>query len=113
MPDTYLLSLGGLKVGWQRPESGSARIKLEGELDSLSLPALRQSVDTLYASGCFDISLDLTELTFIDSTGLGALVAVWRRCQREAGRATVINPSEAVRRLMDMTGIARFLISAE
>lgn len=113
MPDSYLLSLGGLKVGWQQPDGESVRVRLQGELDTLSVPVLRQTVDTLYGNGCFQINLDLTELTFIDSSGLGALVAVWRRCQSEAGRATVVNPSEAVRRLMDMTGIARFLIPAE
>ncbi len=113
MPDSYLLSLGGLSVGWQRPAGGAARLRLQGELDNLSVPVLHETVDTLYASGCFQISLDLSELTFIDSSGLGALVAVWRRCQREGGRATVVNPSVPVRRLMDMTGIARFLIPAE
>lgn len=113
MPDGYVLSLGGLKVAWQHPEGGPVRVRLEGELDNLSVPVLRQTVDALYASACFQISMDLTELTFIDSSGLGALVAVWRRCQSEAGRATVVNPSDAVRRLMDMTGIARFLIPAE
>ncbi|MDQ2728565.1 MAG: STAS domain-containing protein [Actinomycetota bacterium] len=113
MADSYRLSLGGLTVGWQHPDGGPARIHLQGELDNLSVPVLRQTVDALYARSCFEISVDLTELTFIDSSGLGALVAVWRRCQSEAGRAMVVNPSDAVRRLMDMTGIARFLIPAE
>jgi anti-sigma B factor antagonist len=113
MPDSYLLSLAGLQVGWQRPAGGPVRVRLQGELDTLSVPVLRQTVDTLYASSCFQISLDLADLTFIDSSGLGALVAVWRRCQSEAGRVTVVNPSDAVRRLMDMTGIARFLIPSE
>ena len=113
MSDSFLLSLGGLKVGWQRPNGGAVRVRLQGELDALSVPVLSQTVDTLYASSCFRISLDLSDLTFIDSSGLGALVAVWRRCQSEAGRATVVNPSDSVRRLMDMTGIARFLIPAE
>lgn len=113
MADSYLLSLGGLKVGWQRPEGGPGRVRLQGELDTLSVPVLRQTVDALYATGCFQITLDLTGLTFIDSSGLGALVAVWRRCQSEEGGATVVNPSAVVRRLMDMTGIARFLIPSE
>ncbi len=113
MADSYLLSLGGLKVGWQHPDGGTVRVRLQGELDNLSVPVLRQTVDTLYADGCFKITLDLAELTFIDSSGLGALVAVWRRCQSEDGRATVVNPSDAVHRLMDMTGISRYLIPAE
>ncbi len=113
MPDSYVLSLGGLKVAWQHAAGGPVRVHLQGELDNLSVPVLTQTVDTLYAAGCFQISLDLSDLTFIDSSGLGALVSVWRRCQSEAGRATAVNPSDLVRRLMDMTGIARFLIPGE
>ncbi len=113
MTDRNLLSLGGLRVSWAPSEGKPVRIRLDGELDNLSVPVLRQTVDGLYHEGCFQISLDLAGLTFIDSSGLGALVAVWRRCQREGGWTVVVNPSEAVRRLMDMTGIAKFLIPAE
>jgi stage II sporulation protein AA (anti-sigma F factor antagonist) len=56
--------------------------------------------------------LDLDGLSFTDSSGLGAMVGAWRRCQREGGSLTVTNPSASVRRLMDMTGISKLLLPA-
>ena len=112
MPDSYLLSLGGLRVAWQRPERGEASVRLEGDLDNLSVPVLREMVDALYEGACFVIRLDLDDLTFIDSSGLGALVSIWRRCQGEGGQATVVRTSESVRRLLEMTGIAKLLMPA-
>lgn len=110
MPDKYVLSLGGLRVGWEQPSGGPAHLQLDGELDNLSVPVLRQTLDALFNDRCFDVTLDLTGLTFIDSSGLGTLVALWRRCEREGGRALAVNPSAPVRRLMDLTGISKFLL---
>lgn len=111
MTDRFTLSLGGLKVQWQAPGEHRAEVALEGDLDNLSVPVLREALDALYALGCFDIRLDLTGLAFTDSSGLGAMVGAWRRCQREGGTVSVINPSASVRRLMDMTGISKLLLA--
>ena len=57
--------------------------------------------------------LDLGRLELIDSSGLGALVGAWRRCAQQEGAVTVVHPTSAVRQLMDMTGISKFLLSEE
>ena len=111
MADSYLLALAGLQVQWKDPAGGPARVHLEGELDNLSAPVLRQAVDALYAGGCHDIRLDLGDLRFIDSTGLGMLVSIWRHCGDAGGSALVVETSEPVRRLMDVTGISAYLVA--
>jgi anti-sigma B factor antagonist len=111
--DQYVLSLGGLTLRWDDPDGGAALLTLEGELDGVSLPVLGQTLEGLYREGCFDVSIDLAGVEFIDSSGLGALVAAWRRCRDEGGRAVARNPSAPVRRLMDLTGISRFLLPAD
>ncbi|HLI24178.1 MAG TPA: STAS domain-containing protein [Acidimicrobiales bacterium] len=112
MGDSYSLSLGGLQVSWDAPRDGAAEVALEGDLDNLSVPVLREALDSIYAQDCFSVRLDLSGLAFTDSSGLGAMVGAWRRCQREGGNLTVSNPSPAVRRLMDMTGISKLLLPA-
>jgi anti-anti-sigma factor len=93
MPETFALSLGGLHVRWERPGGTEAKLLLEGELDNLSVP-------------------DLIALGFVDSSGLGALVGAWRHCQEVGGSARAIHPSIMVQRLMDVTGISRFLLGS-
>ncbi|MGH9076335.1 MAG: STAS domain-containing protein [Acidimicrobiales bacterium] len=118
MPDRFTLSLGGLQVLWSAPSPDAtdathpAELVLVGDLDNLSVPVLREALDAIYSSVCFDIRLDLAGLEFTDSSGLGAMVGAWRRCQREGGSLTVTNPSPPVRRLMDMTGISKLLLAA-
>jgi stage II sporulation protein AA (anti-sigma F factor antagonist) len=112
MAETFTLSLGGLQVRWDSPDEDGVVLALQGDLDNLSVPVLREALDAIYATGCFTIVLDLHELAFTDSSGLGAMVGAWRRCQREGGHLTVINPSGSVRRLMDMTGISKLLFPA-
>ncbi len=110
MPDEHVLSLGGLRVRWDEPTGGRGRVALDGDLDNLSLPVLAQALSGLYDAGCFRIVVDLTDLAFIDSSGLGGLVGAWRRCRDEDGNLQAVNPSKSVRRLMDLTGITRFLL---
>lgn len=110
MADSYVLALAGLQVQWREPDSGQARVHLEGELDNLSAPVLRQAINSLCASGCRNIRLDLGDLRFIDSTGLGLLVSIWRQCDEAGGQASVVEVSDPVRRLMDVTGISAYLV---
>ena len=112
MPDSFTLSLGGLHVRWETPGETGATVALEGDLDNLSVPVLREALDAIYKEECFAILLDLGGLSFTDSSGLGAMVGAWRRCQREGGSLSVSNPSASVRRLMDMTGISKLLLPA-
>lgn len=110
MPEQSLSS-GGLHVRWDRPEGPEARVRLEGELDGLSVPVLNQALDRLFDAGCTGLRLDLGALTFVDSSGLGALVGAWRRCQSLGGVATATDTSALVKELMDVTGISRFLLA--
>jgi anti-sigma B factor antagonist len=110
MPETFVLSLGGLHVRWDRPTGTDARLRLEGELDSLSIPVLNQALDGLYKAGAVNITFDLADLGFVDSSGLGALVGAWRQCQDAGGTARAVNPTAMVQRLMDVTGISRYLL---
>ncbi|MHB1533783.1 MAG: STAS domain-containing protein [Acidimicrobiales bacterium] len=110
MTERHTLSLGGLRVTWELPEDGRAQVSLDGELDSLSVAVLRQALDKLYGTGCYDVDLEVTDLEFVDSSGLAALVSAWRRCEAQGGLLVVHHPSTTVRRLMVMTGISRLLL---
>lgn len=111
MTDRHTLTMGGLRVTWEAPRHGSASVALHGDLDNLSVPVLQQVFDTLYEQRCFVIRIDLAQLEFIDSSGLGALVGAWRDCRHEDGEVSATNPTVGVLRLMDMTGISSFLLS--
>jgi anti-sigma B factor antagonist len=84
-------------------------LRLSGELDLLSSPALERELQHANASDCGVILLDLRELEFMDSTGLHVLVKAHQRAQ-EAGRSLVMTKGgDQVQRLLDLTGVAELI----
>ncbi|MGZ4220219.1 MAG: STAS domain-containing protein [Solirubrobacteraceae bacterium] len=85
------------------------RVAVEGELDLVSAPELEEALKReLLASN--DVLLDLSEMDFIDSTGLHAIVEAVRTA-KAVGRKLKLNsdlPAHA-RRLMEIVGLLPFI----
>ncbi len=80
-----------------------------GELDIASAPVLRAEFDAVVGDDSAEkIVVDLTRLSFIDSTGL-ALVLLMADETKEHDRLRIVNGSPAVDRLFDLTGVRNSL----
>ena len=90
-------------------DNGGVVLRLNGELDLTSVPLLDDAFDRMTQGYGDDVVLDLTELTFIDSTGLGALVRVTRDRRAQGGNVILRRPQHAVRVVIDVTGLNRVL----
>ena len=86
-------------------------LKLSGELDVASSAALEQAVDE--ASGCERLVIDLSELEFMDSTGLSVLVAAHQHAVATGGEFCVVQGPAQVQRLLALTGLEQRLTVAE
>lgn len=85
-------------------------VRLAGELDIHSTAQVRAVVDGLVVDEHrVHLVVDLTALTFIDSSGLGALVRVQRQCRNLRGSLVVVCPEGAALRLMTLTGMTHVL----
>jgi anti-sigma B factor antagonist len=83
--------------------SGVTRIVLTGELDIATSPRLRAALSSP-ADGSVLVILDLSELTFIDATGLSAILSAHDQL-RETDRRLVLTPGpRAVQKLFEITG---------
>ncbi|OEJ21141.1 anti-anti-sigma factor [Streptomyces agglomeratus] len=86
-----------------------AVIALSGEFDITTAPAVRARALELIAAGHPDLVADLSGVTFCDSSGLGALVGIWR-CAKEAdGSLTLATIPDRLDRLLSLTGMDTFL----
>lgn len=84
-----------------------AVLRAEGELDAYAAPELAESLARLFEDE--HVVLDLTAVTFMDSTALG-LVARGVRELRELGkRVNVVLPESAARRIFELTTLDRVL----
>jgi anti-sigma B factor antagonist len=66
-------------------QTGATLLRLGGELDALSCPELRPVVDMLAGGGKCVVTVDLSELRLIDSSGVGVLVSLYKRVRANGG----------------------------
>jgi anti-sigma B factor antagonist len=104
---------------WDRPPafqlneeqlaSGALALSAAGELDMATAPALRQRLDAAVDAGARNIVLDLTEVSFIDSVAMAAIIHARSRLG-DAGRLAVVIPSGSYTRLvLEIAGLPRCL----
>jgi anti-anti-sigma factor len=90
-------------------EDGVAWLALRGELDMSVTDLLTESITTFEEDGLASIVLDLRDLTFVDSSGLHAILDAWRRAEANGHQLRVVGVSQAARRVFEVTG-TKFLI---
>ncbi len=64
-------------------------LRIEGTLDALTAPRLRTTIEALVAERRLDVTVDLSALRLIDSSGVGAVIALYRRLHGLGGRVTI------------------------
>jgi anti-anti-sigma factor len=87
-------------------QGGVHTLRLAGELDLAAVPSLESEVRHLCdADGTRGITLDLSDLRFIDSTGLAAIVFVSQLCAKHGFAFEIVPGPRAVQRLFESTGL--------
>jgi anti-sigma B factor antagonist len=74
-------------------QGGWAVLSVSGELDLVSSPVVRQRVHDAVAAGLHDVVLDLSDVFFCDTSGVGVLIATRRLLRSCQGRLRLILPA--------------------
>lgn len=80
-------------------------VRLLGELDMSTAPQLREELLRLASDGATMVTVDLSELAFVDSTGLSVLITGLKRLRQQGGELTLRSPSPGTRRVLEITGL--------
>ena len=83
-------------------------VTVTGELDLGTAPRLRDALRAL-PDGLRLVELDLSGVSFIDSTALGVLLAAYKRHQTVGGEFTVIASSPVVAKVLEISGLSSLL----
>jgi anti-sigma B factor antagonist len=84
-------------------------VVLSGELDMATAPTLIRTLDPLVAHVSRDVVLDLSELTFIDSSGIAALVEAQHRLSENGRELSVHGARRSALRVFEIAGLLDFL----
>ncbi len=79
-------------------------LKLKGNLTKECVPALKDAVSR-YAGEHGDLLLDMSEVSYIDSSGLGALIFAHKTSLRRGGALILVNMSPMVTKFLQATGL--------
>jgi anti-sigma B factor antagonist len=80
-------------------------LEVAGEVDVYTAPGLRDRVSDLLDGGQHQLIIDLGGVEFLDSTGLGVLVAGLNRAREVGGSLSLVCPQERVLKLFRITGL--------
>lgn len=78
-----------------------------GEIDVYTAPALRRQLDEPILHGSRDLVVDLTAVTFLDSTGLGVLVGRLKSIRAQGGMMRIVGARARVHKVFTITGLDR------
>ncbi|APU16706.1 MULTISPECIES: STAS domain-containing protein [Actinoalloteichus] len=88
----------------------STRLSVAGEVDLSTAPELEQELGTaITATDAEEVTVDVAEVSFMDSAGLRVLVGGLRQAEEHGVRLTVVNPQSQLRKIIEITGLAEVL----
>ena len=79
--------------------------RVNGELDHHTAKAFVKEVDEHLSPDIKELQLDFKGLTFMDSSGIGALLGRYKKLNKSKGKMTVKNMNRTVGRVFDMSGL--------
>jgi anti-sigma B factor antagonist len=88
---------------------GSAAIVLAGDLDLDTVPELTRVLDPLIQDGPPDVVIESSGLSFLESSGVAALVVAQNKLCKRNRRLIVRAPRPNVLRILEITGLVEFL----
>lgn len=88
-------------------KDGAVLLKLNGEVDVYTAPKLKSRLVDLVDQGKFKIIVDLEEVDFMDSSGLGVLVGGLKRVRSHDGSIALICTQENILKIFRITGLVK------
>jgi anti-sigma B factor antagonist len=82
-------------------------LDLQGEVDAFTAPKLKQEIINLIERGSTRLAVDLADVTYLDSTGLGVLIGGLKRTRDKDGELVLICPNVRITRIFEITGLSR------
>jgi anti-sigma B factor antagonist len=94
-----------LSIDLKTEEGGTLVFGLRGSLDLATALTVKAALNEAMEKGSHDLILDLTQLEFLDSTGLGVLIGAHRRAAERSGSFRLVITDGPIGRLLNITGL--------
>ncbi len=91
-----------MKIDVSKSGNG-ARISISGSMYVEDSASVREKLIALLEEGVYNLTLDLSGLDYVDSSGLGVLISIHKRCLQKGGKMTITGLRGMVEELFKLT----------
>lgn len=85
--------------------NSKVEVQVKGEIDAYTAPKLRETLFPLSEQNNISMVVNLSDVSYMDSTGLGVFVGLFKSVRAHDGEFRLEGLSERLRRLFDITGL--------
>lgn len=96
-----------LEVQARQTDNGATVLAPTGRLDVAGAPALRDAITGVASDGSPRVVIDMEGVSFVDSTGLGSVIAALKQIRRQQGELRLAAPNQQVRVVLELTTLDR------
>jgi anti-anti-sigma factor len=93
----------------ERPVPNGVVLDLVGDLTYANRELFKSAVEAVRQKGCRHLILNMAEVRFVDSSGLGLLALVAQNCKISHGRLSMLKPQSYVRDIMTLANIPKLI----
>lgn len=86
-------------------------IKLNGEVDISNADQLRSTLNEVFKETPADLTIDLSDLVYIDSTGLGVIIGAYGTIKKDGYKISLVKPKDNVKKLLRITNMDKVLLA--
>ena len=94
-------------------KDGTSHLSIEGQLDAVSVSDLRTELDKLVATRPAAVEVELSHLRMIDSSGVGALVSLYKRVRAQGGNVVIKGIRDQPLAIFQLLKLDRFMLRPE
>lgn len=98
-----------LDISTTTTTEGARLVSVSGEVDVSNAPELRDAIGAALSDGVSSVSVDISDVSYIDSTGIGVLVGAAHRAVDEGVTFSVAHPQRNVARILSLLGMGEEL----
>lgn len=89
--------------------NGETLVVIAGEIDAYTAPKLREELFPLAEGTHQSITISLKDVSYLDSTGLGVFVGLFKQLKKSEGELKLIDLSDRLTRLFEITGLSNVM----
>jgi anti-anti-sigma factor len=84
-------------------------VRIEGKVTFESCPLLQNRLDTIMDEGVNEVVIDFKKVPFIDSSGIGEILRLFKHMREVGGEVVLMNPNQKLKDLFEMYRFGQFM----